>query len=173
MKRLPNHLSAGEHNSVVTISPTQVAKVFTPRSRTESGSEFERLRFANAVNGLVVKAGTLDYNEDSEDIWLVMERLYPMDYRAYTNQQRKQWLQMFKQQLDELHQAGFVHRHIVRSNMFIGQPFDNVILTSTGLRLIDVAAATLRKQVTDAIFNRCLVKEWKSVEAFEQFFLTR
>jgi len=75
-------LSAGANNTVIVISDTEVGKLFTGDTRSEIGSEAEKMQFANTVNNLVVKFIRLDYNEDIQAEMLVMERLHPMDFRS-------------------------------------------------------------------------------------------
>ena len=76
-------LSSGANNTVIVLSDTEVAKLFTGDTRSDIGSEAEKMKFANAVNELIVKFVRLDYNENLQVEMLVMERLHPMDYRAY------------------------------------------------------------------------------------------
>lgn len=81
-KRYPSTLSSGANNTVIALSETEAGKLFTGDTRSDIGSEAEKMKFANAVNGLVVRFVRLDeLNDDTE--MLVMERLYPMDFRAY------------------------------------------------------------------------------------------
>ena len=56
---------------VIALSKTEVAKLCHGDTRPEIGSEARKLRVANEVDG------EIDAN------MLVMERLYPMDFRAY------------------------------------------------------------------------------------------
>ena len=80
-KRYPRTLSSGAHNTVIVISETEVGKVFTEDTRSDIGSEAEKMKFANKINGLVARFIRLDvYGNDAE--LLVIERLYPLDYRA-------------------------------------------------------------------------------------------
>lgn len=80
---IPRKLSSGANNTVIVLSDTEVAKLFTGDTRSDIGSEAEKMKFANAVNDLIVKFIRLDYNENLQAEMLVMERLHPMDYRAY------------------------------------------------------------------------------------------
>jgi len=59
----PRKLSSGANNTVIVLSDTEVGKLFVGDTRSEIGSEAEKMRFANTVNNLVVKFGRLDYNE--------------------------------------------------------------------------------------------------------------
>lgn len=81
--KYPRKLSSGANNTVIVLSDTEVAKLFTGDTRSDIGSEAEKMKFANAVNDLIVNFIRLDYNEELQAEMLVMERLRPMDYRAY------------------------------------------------------------------------------------------
>lgn len=48
-------------------------------------------------------------------------------------------------ELKQLHHAGFVHRNTQRPGNISGERFDNLLLTSTGLRLIDVRISAVKK----------------------------
>ena len=104
---------------------------------------------------------------------LVMERLYPIDYRAYETEKRELWLNVFEDELSELHKAGFVHRDIRRPSTLDGFYFDNILLTEQGLRLIDVGISALRQQVGDLIFEKYVEVEKKEIKLFGEYFLNR
>ena len=87
--KYPRKLSSGANNTVIVLSDTEVAKLFTGDTRSDIGSEAEKMKFANAVNELIVKFVRLDYNENLQVEMLVMERLHPMDYRAYEEEIRE------------------------------------------------------------------------------------
>ncbi len=70
------------------------------------------MKFANGVNDLVTKFIRLDVNEELDVDMLVMERLYPMDVRAYEQEIRLLWLNVFEDELKALQSAGFVHRDL-------------------------------------------------------------
>lgn len=78
--KYPKRLSAGANNVVVALSEMEVGKLFSDDTRSDIGSEAEKMKFANAVNGLVVKFIRLDYNDQWQAEMLVMERLRPMDF---------------------------------------------------------------------------------------------
>ncbi len=171
-KRYPRTLSSGANNTVIALSDTEVGKIFTGDTRSDIGSESVKLQFANAINDLVVKFVRLDeLNEDAE--MLVMERLYPMDFRAYEQERRELWLDVFESDLHQLHKSGFVHRDLRRPSDMPGLTFDNVFLTSTGLRLIDVGISALREQVGTNLFQRFVKQEMEEFEQFHSFFLSR
>ncbi|WP_229599097.1 hypothetical protein [Runella sp. CRIBMP] len=75
--KYPRKLSSGANNTVIVLSDTEVAKLFTGDTRSDIGSEAEKMKFANTVNDLIVKFIRLDYNEDLQAEMLVMERLLP------------------------------------------------------------------------------------------------
>jgi serine/threonine protein kinase len=104
---------------------------------------------------------------------LVMERLYPVDYRAFELEKRELWLDVFEDELKDLHTVGFAHKHIKRPLDAAGLAFDNIFLTFTGLRLIDVGISALRSQVGEKLFNYYTEQELKEVALFKEFFLTR
>jgi len=80
-KRYPRTLSSGANNTVIAISETEVGKIFSRDTRSDIGSEAQKMKFANAINDLVVKFVRLDeFNEETEI--LVMERVYPMDLKT-------------------------------------------------------------------------------------------
>ncbi len=171
-KRYPQTLSSGANNTVIALSETEVGKIFTGDTRSDIGSESLKLQFANKVNDLLVRFIRLDeLNEEAE--MLVMERLYPMDFRAYEYERRELWLDVFEDALHQLHKQGFVHRDLRRPSDMPGLTFDNIFLTPTGLRLIDVGISALREQVGDRLFNRFIQQELTELEHFRLFFLAR
>ena len=171
-KRYPRTLSSGANNTVIALSDTEVGKIFTGDTRSDIGSESVKLQFANAINNLVVKFVRLDeLNEDAE--MLVMERLYPMDFRAYEQERRELWLDVFESELQQLHKNGFVHRDLRRPSDMPGLSFDNIFLTTTGLRLIDVGISALKEQVGVRLFDRFVQQELEELEHFRNFFLSR
>lgn len=171
-KRYHGTLSSGANNTVIALSETEVAKIFAGDTRSDIGSEAEKMKFANAVNGLVVGFIRLDeFNEDTEI--LVMERLFPMDFRAYEFEKRELLLDVFEDELNALHRAGFVHRDLRRPSDMPGDRFDNIFLTFNGLRLIDVGISALKHQVGERLFRRFVDQELKEFEIFRAFFLSR
>lgn len=171
--KYPNRLSSGANNIVIALSDTEVAKLFVGDTRSDIGSEAEKMKFANGINDLVVRFVRLDYNEALNAEMLVMERLKPMDFRAYEVSVRELWLDVFEDELTQLHQAGFAHRDIKRPSGIGGLAFDNILLTDTGLRLIDVGISALREQVGETIFAKYLDIERKEMAEFREFFLNR
>lgn len=171
-KRYPRTLSSGANNTVIALSETEAGKIFTGDTRSDIGSEAEKMKFANHVNSLIVKFLRLDeLNETSE--MLVMERLYPMDFRAYEYEKRELWLDVFEDELRQLHRAGFAHRDLRRPSDMPGERFDNIFLTPTGFRLIDVGISALREQVGERLFGRFVEQELLELEQFRQFVLSR
>lgn len=171
-RRYPRTLSSGANNTVIALSETEVGKLFSGDTRSDIGSEAEKMKFANAVNGLVVRFVRLDeLNADTE--MLVMERLYPMDFRAYEFEKRELWLDLFEDELHQLHKSGFAHRDLRRPSDMPGLSFDNIFLTASGLRLIDVGISALRHQVGERLFERFVVQEREEMAQFRTFFLSR
>jgi serine/threonine protein kinase len=148
-RRSPRTLSVGAHNTVVALNEHEVAKLFAGDTRSDIGSEAEKMRFANSVNSPVVRFLRMEFSEEHDAEMLVMERLY------------------------QLHAAGFAHRDIRRPSNIVGEPYDNVLLTSNGLRLIDVGVSALREKVGDKLFLRYVEEELKEIEEFRSHFLLR
>jgi len=48
-KRHPRTLSAGANNTVIALSNTEVGKLFLDDTRSDIGSEAEKMKFANKV----------------------------------------------------------------------------------------------------------------------------
>lgn len=171
-QRHPGILSFGDNNTVIALTETEAGKLFTGDTRSDIGSEAKKMKFANTVNDLVVRFIRLDFlNDDTE--MLVMERLFPMDFRAYEYEKRELWLDVFEGELQELHQAGFVHRDLRRPSDMPGERFDNIFLTPTGFRLIDVGISAQRSSVGERLFTRFIEQELKEFELFRQFVLSR
>lgn len=173
VQKYPRQLSRGANNAVIALSETEVGKLFAGDTRSDIGSEAEKLRFANEVNGLVARFKRLELNEALGADMLVMERLYPLDFRAYEVEVREVWADVFADELRALHAAGFVHRDLLRPSNIPGDRYDNILLTAGGLRLIDVGISALRRQVGDNFFAAYVRREEEEMATFREFFLTR
>ncbi|GAB3571425.1 hypothetical protein GCM10027578_29640 [Spirosoma luteolum] len=62
--KYPRRLSSGANNTVIVLSDTEVAKLFTGDTRSDIGSEAEKMKIANSINELVVRFIRLDYSDD-------------------------------------------------------------------------------------------------------------
>ncbi len=173
VSRNPRTLPSGANNLVIALTEREVGKIFAGDSRSDIGSEAEKMKFANSVNGLVAKFIRLDINEELASDMLVMERLYPMDFRAYEFSVRELQFEVFVDELNALHPAGFVHRDLKIPANIGGERFDNIFLTSAGIRLIDVDISALKSQVGKRLFQKYLDIEKQEVEVFEKYFLNR
>lgn len=173
VRRYPKTLSSGANNIVIAVSQTEAGKLFTGDTRSDIGSEAEKMKFANKINGLVVKFLRIDIDGESQNEMLVMERIFPMDFRAFETGKRELWLDVFRNELVELHAAGFVHRDIKRPDDIPGLLYDNVLLTESGLRLIDVGISALKEAVGEKVFNKYVEEELKELEDFSEYFLNR
>jgi serine/threonine protein kinase len=171
-KRYPCTLSSGANNTVIAVSETEVGKLFTGDTRSDIGSEAEKMKFASQINDLVVKFIRLDELNEATEM-PVMERIYPMDFRAYEYEKRELWLDALEDELLALHQAGFVHRDLRRPSEIVGQPFDNILLTPQGFCLIAVGISALKSQVGDRLFARFVQQELAELEEFKTFVLER
>jgi serine/threonine protein kinase len=171
--KYPRLLSSGANNRVIVLSETEVAKLFIGDTRSDIGSEAEKMKFANIVNDLVAHFSRLDFDESMQAELLVMERIYPIDYRAYEVEKRELWWKVFEQEMSELHKAGFVHRDIKRPSNLTGMAFDNILLTTAGIRLIDVGISALRTHVGNKLFDKYIETELLEMAEFRQYFLNR
>lgn len=171
--KYPRKLSAGANNTVIVLNDNEVAKLFLGDTRSDLGSEAEKMKFANSINDLVVKFVRLDFHEDLQAEMLVMERIKPIDFRAYEVEIREFWLEVFEDELKKLHQAGFVHRDLKRPSEIQGLAFDNILLTEQGLRLIDVGISALKSQVGDKLFEKQIEIEVQELAIFKEYFLNR
>lgn len=173
MVRYPRQLSSGANNIVIALNETEVAKIYEGDTRSDIGSEAEKMKFANSVNKLVAQFIRIDFDEAKQWEMLVMERLYPMDYRSIEFEKRDLIFSVFEDELKALHAAGFAHRDLSRPSNVSGERFDNIFLTSIGLRLIDVGISALRHQVGDQLFERFVEQELTELARFREFFLNR
>ncbi|MEO0059598.1 MAG: hypothetical protein RLZZ312_1245 [Bacteroidota bacterium] len=171
--KYPRKLSAGANNTVIVLNDIEVAKLFTADTRSDIGSESEKMKFANNINGLVSKFTRLDFNDNLQAEMLVMERIKPIDFRAYEIEIRELWIDVFENELKTLHKAGFVHRDLKRPSDIQGLAFDNILLTEQGIRLIDVGISALKHQVGDKLFDKMVDIELKELELFKEYFLNR
>lgn len=173
MNKYPRRLSSGANNTVIVLSDSEVAKLYKEDTRSDLGSEAEKMKFANGINSLVVKFIRLDYDEAMQAEMLVMERIRPIDFRAYEFEIRQLWIEVFEQELLQLHQAGFVHRDLLRPSNIGGLAFDNILLTEQGLRLIDVGISAMQNQVGSLIFAKQIEIEKNELALFKEYFLNR
>ena len=171
--KYPRLLSSGENNKVIALSETEVAKHYLGDTRSDIGSEAEKLKYANNINNLVCRFVRLDFDESLQSDMLVMERIYPIDYRAYEVEKRELWVEVFFDEMKELHNAGFVHRDIRWPSEISGQAFDNILLTNNGIRLIDVGISALRIQVGTGLFDKYIEIENSELQEFKTYFLSR
>ena len=172
-KRYPRQLSYGSNNSCIALNDIEVAKIFSGDTRSDIGSEAEKMKFANNINNLVCNFIRIDLDEINNWELLVMERIYPVDYRSYEVEKRELWLDVFEDELKQLHAAGFVHHDLRRPSDIAGERFDNILLTPNGIRLIDVGISALKSQTGDKLFNKYVEVELQELEIFKEFFLSR
>ena len=66
-----------------------------------------------------------------------------------------------------------MHRNLKPPSNITGLAFDNILLTTTGLRLIDVGISALRSQVGDNLFEKYRQHELLDLAEFRGYLLNR
>ena len=168
-----NLLSSGANNRVIVLSETEVAKIFEGDTRSDIGSEAEKMRYANTINHLVCQFHRLDYDEQNSWDMLVMERIHALEFRTFEVRKRELIFDVFEDELKKLHENGFVHRDLRRPSNQSGEKYDNILLTTEGLRLIDVGISAIKDKVGDKLFSKYIEIELLELEEFKHYFLTR
>ncbi len=173
-EKYKNLLSSGVNNRVIALSETEVAKIFEGETRSFINSEAEKMRYANNINSLVCKFHRLGYDEENKWDMLIMERIHAFEFRSFEIGKREILFETFEGYLKELHQKGFVHRDLHRpSSDPLGEKYDNILLTTEGLRLIDVGISAIKNEIDEAVFYNYVKAELKELAKFKQYFLTR
>lgn len=72
----PRKLSTGTNNTVFVLDDNEVAKLFIGDTRSEIGSEAEKMKFANGINELVVKFVRLDFGEATQAEMVVFREYF-------------------------------------------------------------------------------------------------
>jgi len=173
MDKYIHKLSYGANNIVIALSDTEVAKIYEGDTRSDIGSEAEKMKNANTINSLIVNFIRIDFDETHQWEMLVMERLYPLDFRSFEVEKRKLIFEVFEAELNELHRQGFVHRDLKRPSNLTGERYDNIFLTQQGLRLIDVGISALKNQVGEKLFAKYIEIELQELAEFKHYFLSR
>ena len=135
------------------IKRNRSCKNFSGDTRSDIGSEAEKMKFANKINNLICQFIRIDFDEKNKWELLVMERIYPIDYRSYEIEKRELWFDVFEDELKQLHNTGFVHHDLRRPSDIAGERFDNILLTPFGLRLIDVSISALKINIGENLFK--------------------
>ena len=173
-EKYKNLLSSGINNRVIALSKTEVAKIFEGKTRAFINSEAEKMRYANNINNLICRFQRLDYDDENKWDLLIMERIHGIEFRSFEIGKRETFFETFEADLKELHRKGFVHRDLHRpSSDHLGEKYDNILLTTEGLRLIDVGISAIKSTVGDTVFFNYVKAELKELEKFKQYFLTR
>jgi serine/threonine protein kinase len=157
-------LSETDFHKVIALSDTEVGKIvysdaftFINKATGEPAmqdvfkknidDEIERLKFANSINDLLVKFIRKESFEGQG--MMVMERLYRLPYDHFTKKIRKEMVFEFLSKLKQLHSKRFFHGDIVCPLIPIEERYDNIVLTKTGLRLIDTGFSRIVKSQED------------------------
>jgi len=182
-------ISETHSHRIVAISDTEVGKL-PPINRiiwvnTKTGKEepalsfkmdidleIKRLVYANSINDLMVRFIRKEKFDDNNDM-LVMERLYPIKYHSISREERISVFEKFETQITELHTNGFLHGDI--QHPMRGEPevlFDNIILTDSGLRLIDTGFSVIRKdEPNKEKYYHLMFQELREISNFKEYFI--
>lgn len=157
-------LSTGDNNKVIVLNETEVAKLFSADTRSSIGSEAKKMQYANTINNLIGNLCRLDYKETLQADMLVMERVFHMYYRAYEVEKRELWLEVFWDKIRQLHNGGFVQKHINKTPDLTGFTFINILHTDHGLRLVDEDIYAKEHEVNDTIFIKYPEAEYAALK---------
>jgi hypothetical protein len=80
---------------------------------------------------------------------------------------------LLKDEILELHKAGFVYRDLRRPSDMPGERFGHIFLTPQGFRLINVGISAPRSKVGDRLFDRFQEHEITELAEFEKWVLER
>ena len=164
-----------QKTTIIAISDTEIGKIISTNSKRELSWEADKLQYANQINDLLVKYKRLD-KIDSYHV-LVMERLYPLQSRAYEYKRRMEFVSLFKEMLIELHEKGFAYGDLgyptmfnVELNLHSSRTMfctENVIITSNGIRLIDAERSVLLDDVGRAVFDNKKAMDFSGLHEIE------
>jgi hypothetical protein len=160
-------LSEGANGQVVGLTTDTCAKIF---ELGEAQREADLMKVANGINGLLCNHIKVEITSGYSKELLVMERLYPLQYRALTVNQREVFFNKFLAELKELHSNGFAHWDVKRpSHVATGERlWDNIVLTPQGLRLIDTGNSVLQD---DFDFEEACKEDITNAMEFKKVFL--
>jgi serine/threonine protein kinase len=138
--------------------------------------EYGLIKFANNINGLVVKSFGYSDDEVTEKSTIILERLYNVSPLSFTVQELQEAINVAKLQLDELHQHGWAHGDIKRPSTVLkvdkdpAALYNNVFITLVEskpvIRLIDCGLSIIDADQLDwRDFEHCKARDlvsWKS-----------
>jgi serine/threonine protein kinase len=156
-------LGSGANNECF-YKDTQVAKVFNQDFKYAE-REAGYMMAANKVNSLAVNFISLESYNDVH--YLFMEKIDSLSHEeivALSVSDKQSMLDVFKSQLKELHQMSIYHIDIKTPSGH----YNNVVISSTGIRLIDWGSAYQLQSYGQEIVYR---KEWNNFNSFCEYFM--
>lgn len=156
-------LGAGANNECF-YKDTQVVKVFNQDFKYAE-REAKYMIAANKVNSLAVNFISLESHDDVH--YLFMEKIDSLSDEQITNlsvSDRQDMIDVFKLQLKQLHQESIYHIDIKTPS----GSYNNVVISSTGIRLIDWGSAYQLQSYGQEIVYR---KEWNNFNSFCEYFM--
>lgn len=158
-------IGAGYFCATILYTEDLVAKVFF--NKGEAAREYKALKYASKINNLLCSPVELI------DCWdyhlLVLERLEPVNWDKVFNKQ--EMLEKARFQLYQLNLAGFTHNDIKRPEG-CDTLWDNVIVTSTGIRLVDAGLAYIEEEYKSSHFWGCMQKDQEDFTEWGEVFLS-
>jgi RIO-like serine/threonine protein kinase len=159
-------LSEGANGQVVELTQDTCAKIF---ELGEAQREADLMKVANSINGLLCNHVKVEPTSGYSKELLVMERLYPLQYRAIAVTQREAFFNKFLSELKKLHSNGFAHWDVKRpAHVAKERLWDNIVLTPQGLRLIDTGNSVLQDNYA---FEKACEEDIKNAMEFKEVFL--
>jgi hypothetical protein len=152
-----------------------VVKVFTEYSlsgnrnyASNATKETKQMMAANSINDLAVKFISLESPDSIQYVeYLFMEKIESLSHEEICSlsvNTREFFVETFKSQLMELHAEAIYHIDIKTPSGC----FDNVLITSTGIRLIDWGKSSELESYGKKLVNK---KEWDNFCDFEYYFM--
>lgn len=154
-KMYPKRILANSHKSiVVALSSDTVGKMYHNNSLDQLIYEDKLMKYANEVNDLVVKSKGV-VQDIFGNYMLTMERIYPMEPRAFDSITIENFMVEAEEKLRDLHVNGFAYRDLFKTRIVEadGYPrYANFLLTTSGIRLIDTEMSKLYTDMSPADF---------------------
>jgi hypothetical protein len=196
---IPNQqiLERSTNSVIVAFSETEVGKANLPspyvwvngktgkpvdffNEKPSTDKEIEALKYANAINDLMpkfIRKQTWQDEDGKEYEMMVMERLYLLPIHHFDVPIRTIMMEIFEEKMKELHDGYFVHGDFMRPTNYytrnnLAWMFNNIVQTSSGLRLIDAGFGMICKKDNTRDFVSILFRERDEIGYFKKYYLS-